>query len=260
MKHLIFVAGLFLLPCLCFGAEGSTIPQQITMSVDAELIEFIKITIILGGSFLVIYALIGGAFFGWDVRKARGSINDAQKEIKERLKEFQEDYVALKDLQEKLEELGAKLQEQTETPRISAAAPVHMPVRDSAHVPSHEDTVSPTSSTAGTRSNIDLIREVIASSNYEWTTIGRIMKITGLSHDEILREVRSASNIIISYGRQTKDNIFKFASTVVRNSSAVSNSRILDFSTYKAYKACQNCGKMFDAKGNKPLCPECASL
>ena len=70
--------------------------------------------------------------------------------------------------------------------------------------------VSPTSPTAGTRTNIDLIREIIASSNYEWTTIGRIMKKTGLSQDEILHEARKEPTIVIGYGRQTKNFLFKF--------------------------------------------------
>lgn len=234
-------------------------PQQITMSIDADLIAFIKLTIWIGGSFLVIYALIGGAFFGWDVRKARGSINDAQKEIKEQLKELQGDYVAFKSLKEKLEELGAKLQEETELVSVAVSVPVQASLQDSAKV-QKEDGVLKASNTSGSRLNIELIREVIASSNYEWTTIGRIMKKTGLSHEEVLREIRAASDIIISFGSQTKDHIFKFAPTKTGRADIISRLGIGSFNTYQAFKACQNCGRTFDASGNKPLCPECAAL
>lgn len=222
------LAILFLLPGLCFAVDASSIPQQITLSVDADLIAFVKTTIWLGGSFLVIFAAIGITFFGWDVRKARGSITDAQKEVNELLKESRKDHDALKELKGKLEELGAKLQEDieslqdlkekreelgkkpqeaTETPTPSVAAPERMAFRDTVKTFLRPGA---TPSIEGKRSNIDLIREVIASSNYEWTTIGRIMKKTGLSQDEILREARSAPDIIISYSNQTKDNIFKF--------------------------------------------------
>jgi hypothetical protein len=229
MKRLIFLPILFLLPSLCFGVDASSIPQQITLSVDADLIAFVKTTIWLGGIFLAIggflltiYALIGVAFFGFDVRKARGSLNDVQNEVREKLNELHKDYEVLKDLKGKLGELGAKLQEDIESlqdlkekreeldakpqegTKPSASVHGRMNFRDAA------PTVCPPASIAGTRSNIDLIREIIASSNYEWTTIGRIMKKTGLSHDEILQEARSAPDIIIGYGRQTNDNLFKF--------------------------------------------------
>lgn len=231
MKRLIFFATYLLLPSLVWGGAASSVPQQITMSVDADLIAFVKVTIWLGGGFLVIFAALGIAFFGWDVRKARGSILDAQKEVNELLKESRKDLNALKELKENLGELGAQLQEEmeslqdlkkkreelgeksqedSESSPPSAAVPTRMEFRDAASQVPVSSICSPTSPMAGMRSDLDLIREVIASSNYEWTTIGRLMKKTGLPHDEILQEARSAPDIIISYGRQTKDNIFKF--------------------------------------------------
>jgi hypothetical protein len=227
MKRLIFIlvfilAIPILLPSLGFGAEAaSSVSKQITMSVDADLISFVKTTISLGSIFLVIFAVLGVTFFGWDVRKARGSIIDAQNEAKELLKDLREDYEALKGLKEKLEELGSKLQEDSEPlqdlkekhegigakPQEGTRTPI--PSAGSATL-SGEAALTAVGLVSGTRSNLQLIREVINSSNYEWTTIGRIMKKTGIAHDDILREAQSAPDIIINYGPQTKDFIFKF--------------------------------------------------
>lgn len=54
-----------------------------------------------------------------------------------------------------------------------------------------------------------LIREVIESSSFEWTTIQRIMKKTGLSREQILEITRKMSGVEISFGKKTKDHIFK---------------------------------------------------
>ena len=175
---------------ISLGAEPSTSAKVITVSLDSDLIEFFKTAIWVAGIFLALYVLIGIVFFGWDVGKARSSIMDARKDVKEQLKDLQDDYAKLKDLKEKLEELGAKLQETTESSQAPAAvsAPQQL-VR---------------------RTSLDLIREVISSSNYEWTTIGRIIKKTGLSREDILREARSGPDIEIGHGRQTNDYLLKF--------------------------------------------------
>ncbi len=226
MKKLILTAIIFLLPNLGFGVEmASSVSKQITISIDADLILFVKSTIWLGSGFLLVFAALGITFFGWDVRKARGSIADAQKELNDLLKESRKDHESLKELKGRLEELGAQLQEDIESLQdrkekfeefsekpqegIDALAPSASSLSGESTIPA-EGTVSPAISRACTRSKIDLIREVIASSNYEWTTIGRIMKKTGLSCDEILQETRSAPDIIIEYSRQTNNNLFKF--------------------------------------------------
>lgn len=55
----------------------------------------------------------------------------------------------------------------------------------------------------GDGSPIKAIRDVIASGSYEWTTIGRIMRKTGLSHE-------TSEHIKIGRGKSSKDFIFEF--------------------------------------------------
>jgi hypothetical protein len=234
MSRLLPFAICWLVSSLCYGADGSPSPHQITMSVDADLIEFVKIAIWLGGGFLIVYALIGVAFFGWDVRKAQASLLDAQKgakdaqmEVKNLLKDLREDYAALKDLKERFEEVGAKVQELSEA-RSPAGAVTHETrgalvgpgavlagVADVESVAfgaglTDSEHVSPQPMSAQSRSNIDLIRNVIASSHFEWTTMGRIMDMTGLSSDDIVQAARDAGDIVITRSRQTDDFLFKF--------------------------------------------------
>jgi Tfp pilus assembly protein FimV len=96
-----------------------------------------------------------------------------------------------RDLDEQYQELGATVQEISERthPQSSPAQP--------------SDGIT-------TRSNIALIREVIGSSQYEWTTIARVERLTGLSADTIMDEVRAAPDIRIGRGKKTREPIFKF--------------------------------------------------
>jgi hypothetical protein len=181
-----FLPFVLLLPVYGFVLAADTAPQVVTISLNEDVISFVKGTVWIGGVFLAIFAFIGIAFFGWDVRKARASIAEAQKEIRENLAEMRMDYAALKEMKEQLEQTGAQLQEDSEKEPP----------------PSIQATVS--------RSNIDLIREVLRTSKYTWTTLGRIMKRTGLDRDTILQEARSASDIVISFGKQSNDHIFRF--------------------------------------------------
>jgi hypothetical protein len=196
MHRTFALVGLSLTWGLVAAAEPSASAKIVTVSLDGDLISFFKTAIWVGGIFLALYALIGVVFFGWDVAKARASLSGAQKEVREQLRELRKDFREMKELKDKLQELGAKLQEETE-PLAEKAGPV------SATAP------SPAPGTAS-RTDRDLIREVIASSSYEWTTIGRVLKKTGLSREDILREARSDPDIVVGYGRQTKDHLFKF--------------------------------------------------
>jgi hypothetical protein len=60
------------------------------------------------------------------------------------------------------------------------------------------------------RSDEQLVRDVIATSKFRWTTIGRVESKTGLRRDEILRLARSMADIDISTGRDSKEPIFRF--------------------------------------------------
>ena len=105
----------------------------------------------------------------------------------ERLRELGADFDSMKALKEKLEQLGAQLEESC----------------------AHQPQASSLQGNSG-RSEIDIIREVIRTSDYERTTIGRVVKLTGLQRDAILDEARKAKDIHIGTGRRTQDFMFKF--------------------------------------------------
>lgn len=162
-------------------------PRSVTLSIDQDVLLLLKLAIWIGGGFLAVFALIGVTFFGWDVRKARASLADAQKETTERLRDLGADFDSMKTLKEKLEQLGAQLEESC----------------------AHQPQASSLQGNSG-RSEIDIIREVIRTSDYEWTTIGRVVKLTGLQRDATLDEARKAKDIHIGTGRRTQDFMFKF--------------------------------------------------
>ncbi len=54
------------------------------------------------------------------------------------------------------------------------------------------------------------IREIIRTSKFEWTTIGRVMKGTGLTHGEIIELIQSMQDIKIGRGKKTQNVIFRF--------------------------------------------------
>lgn len=186
MNRYAILVLLLLAQGVALAADPDNAPKIVTLSLNEDVISFVKGVVWAGGIFLAIFAFIGIAFFGWDVRKARASIAEAQKEIRESLAEMRKDYAALKEMKEQLEQAGAQLQEDSE-----------------------KEPPPPVQGTAS-RSNLDLIREVLKTSKYTWTTLGRIMKRTGLGRDTILQEARSASDIVISFGKQSNDHIFRF--------------------------------------------------
>jgi hypothetical protein len=188
MSKLSFLL-LYVVPAATLAASVASAPQSVTLTVDQDLVMVLKWTIWVGGIFLFSYASIGLAFFGWDVRKARASLGDAQKETRDKLQKLQIDFDEMKKLKEKLEQLGAQLEEG-----------------------GSEETKEPPLKRGTERTNIDLIREVIRTSNYEWTTIGRVVKRTGLSQEDVLVEVRKAPEIYIGTGRKTQNFIFKINS------------------------------------------------
>lgn len=175
-----------LAPAAAVAATAMSSPQAVTVSVDSDLLVLIKGAIWVGSIFIALFAFIGVAFFGWDVRKARASLADAQHETRELMKELHADFAEMKALKDKLEQLGAQLEEG-----------------------GVDESKEPPLERAAQRNPIDLIREVIKTSNYEWTTIGRVIKRTALNREQVLEEVRKAPDIRISNGRKTQDFIFK---------------------------------------------------
>lgn len=207
------LALLILAPLLVFTGEVAFGAQTTTVTVDADLVRLLKAAIYAGGAFLLVAAGIGLAFFGWDVRNARTSILDAVKEATTLLNDLKSKIEHSQELMEKLEQLGAQLEEVGEA-RLDA--------KHSEAVASHKNSTGATESEGGPvetilqdspRTNIELIRSVIASGSYEWTTIGRVINRTGLSREQVLEEVRKARCIKIAKGKQTHDYIFKLDSS-----------------------------------------------
>lgn len=168
------------------AALAASAAQAVNISIDQDVLVLLKGAIWAGGVFLAAFAFIGIAFFGWDVRQARASLMGAQKETRDLLDDLKTDLTEMNALKEKLQQLGAQLEEGS-TQEIK-----EQPLER-----------------ATERSSLDLIREVIQTSSYEWTTIGRVVKRTGLNRESVLEEVRKASDIRISSGRKTQDFIFK---------------------------------------------------
>jgi uncharacterized protein YoxC len=207
---------LMLLLSVCAFAGASEVPvaaSSVSLSLDAGLVTLIKISVPIVIGLLLVYAVIGVTFFGFNIRDARKSLKEATDEISENLKALKatlEELESLKQrvkaLHEDVQEVGSKVDELAEPAHQSE----HHGIAASNASPSELDTVI-AAPIDGRRTHIDLIREVIASSRYEWTTIGRIMKGTGLSRDEIMKAAQGAMDIKIGRGRTTKDFIFKFS-------------------------------------------------
>ncbi|WP_316157969.1 hypothetical protein [Cupriavidus sp. BIC8F] len=209
-------------PPLVFAGEVASGAQTTTLSVDADLVRLLKGAVYAGGIFLVIVAGIGVSFFGWDVRNARASLLDARKETRALLDELKGDVAHSKELMEKLEQLGAQLEEQSDRRLdVHQSGPADSIDADTVPFRSSEAEGLPGQSSAmpssgvheSPRSNLELIRNIIAAGSYEWTTIGRIMNRTGLTRELVLEEVRKARDISIAKGKQSKDFIFKLEST-----------------------------------------------
>ena len=152
-----------------------------------DTLDILKFAILAGGVFIAIFAGIGLTFFGLDVRKAHHSLADAEKEIRERVKKINQQVSEMAELRDKLEQLGAQVEgDLTLEPQLPRVA------------------------NSEERTRIDLIREVIRTGTFAWTSIARIIRRTGLTRDQILDEVRKAADIDIGTGRNSKDFIFKF--------------------------------------------------
>ena len=190
-----------------FAAETSTVP--VTINLTDDVVKFFKAAVWVSGIFIALLAFIGVAFFGFDVRKAQNSIGDALAEVRKLLADAKQlnteiihthkELLELKgkyqkkadEAENRIEELGARIEEISESSDIITTDRANEAAR------------------ATTRDASTLIRDVINSGSFEWTTISRIMKRTGLTRDQIITTTQTMPDIKISFGRKTKDYIFK---------------------------------------------------
>lgn len=183
-------------------------PQQVTMSLDQDLITFVKAAIWVAGAFLAIFAFIAIGFFGWDVAQTRKVMQDARDDVTKRMSEIRQDHQALKDLKERLEKLGAELVEQIEKkapPTDSAALvppPTSTPVPQPAKDGEDTDPEGPLASVWETEEEKrNRIRYVIAWGEFEWTTLPTLAKKAGLSQKEVRALATDDPSIQVGTGR-----------------------------------------------------------
>lgn len=210
-------------------ASGETISVNgNSILVSEGMFSFIKISLIVAGSYITLFAAIGITFFGWDIRKAKSSMHDelgkfhlelqqlkaqveeAKMYINAKFTESKEMFKTLEDAKNRLEEIGAHLEE---TKDMSDDAGVDDSYSSQSQNNSdYGKSKSENNSTKSThtRSDLDLIKDIMSSSKYTWTTIKRIQNKTGLSRETILKLTRSDPGIVISIGKDSKDHIFKF--------------------------------------------------
>lgn len=145
------------------------------------------------GLLLAVIAALGVAFFGFDVRSARASIDNEMSNLKKTI----EDITKMRDDLENTRKLQREAQNDLEEVGSNVEEVVAQP-------PAASQT------TTIDRSEPDLIREVLQSSRFEFTTIGTIAKRAGLSRDKILPIVRSMNDIRIGTGKRSQDFTFRF--------------------------------------------------
>ena len=162
----------------------------VTVQLTSDVVTFFKVAVVVAGLFVAVLAFIGVAFFGFDVRKARSSIQAAEDDARQTSKSARELFEKIKYQQEKLSKLERRVEEM------------------GAQVEDIADT-QPAPPQVGHRDNSELLREIIANSSFTWTTIGRLIKKTGLSRDEVLELARKTPGIEISTGSKTHDYIFR---------------------------------------------------
>lgn len=176
-------------------AAATTPNPVLIIQLTSDVVSFFKASVVVAGIFVTALAFIGVAFFGFDVRRARSSIQAAEDDARKTSRSARElfenitsQHDKLKDLERRVEEIGAQAEAVVDTQLVEPHS--------------------------GQRDNSDLLREIIATSSFTWTTIGRLTKKTGLSRDEVLELARKTPGIEISMGLKTHDFIFR-----IRNGS-----------------------------------------
>lgn len=207
-KISIIVAGIVMIASTTSALAADAPQTVVKLDLSQDLITFLTFAIWCGGIFLVILAGIGVAFFGFDVRKARNSIIEMTSELRElihnakkeheKLQSVQEELAQLKvrfdstvaDAERKIEELGAQIEEATGDTTGTTLTEAEELAQEG-------------------RSEEELIRELIKGSSFDWTTIGRLKKKTGLSSERILEQARAMQDIEISTGKKSQNHIFR---------------------------------------------------
>jgi hypothetical protein len=166
-------------------------PASVTLDIS-DFVTVLKWAFEIGLALLVTIAGLGVTFFGFDVRRARSSIETDTFELKKTIEEakkikllIDEDYKKVREIMDEFEQTASLLAELT------------------GEVP------DPPKAPEGGRTPQELIKEIISNSRFEWTTIGRIMKTTGLDRSRIMDLVHSMKDIRIGTSKKSHDVIFR---------------------------------------------------
>lgn len=197
-----------ILPGVAFAAES--VQTIIKLDLSQDLVTLLEFGVWSAAVFVVLIAGIGIAFFGFDVRKARSSIVDMTSELRSlaaKAKKDQEDtrqlQVELQKSKELFEEFVNKAERRIEElgAQIEAMVDKAIPGQEIDEIPKES---------AEQRSDADLIREIIRSSTFKWTSISRLIKRTGISREQVMELVRRMPDVEINIGKNTGDQIFRF--------------------------------------------------
>jgi hypothetical protein len=221
-----YISVVVLLALVSLASAQSTIPvasNQVTMTLDQDLITFFKWAVSIGAFFLLVFAGTGVLFFGWDVTKTRNALFDARDDIGRRLAEVHRDHAALKELKEKLEQLGGELEEQIAKKGPTADPAPAVEHGDVAEVDEPGPSDVPIDSEETLLIRRVAIRKAIKNSKFTWTTIGTIQRRTGFSREAIVNAVANDGGIVISTGSSTKDLIFKLTEDYQRETGLTSD-------------------------------------
>lgn len=243
MRWFLIVLAAFLLllsPVLSFTAESP--PTVVTLNLTKDLVDFAMTSVKVGAFLLAIFAGLCLCFFGFDVRNAQKAINESVKEVKaaetearkvaeELSKQRAELEKIIVSAEDKLNKIGATMEGlatpekpgSTEHLEVPLPAPSPFPpsgklevrTRDSLPAKSGPGDKPPAAAsvpdapTPSGRAPSSLVLEVLAGSNFDWTTMTRIKRKTGLTEDLILTIANAMPNIESSSNRKTGELLFR---------------------------------------------------
>ena len=172
--------------------------NQVTLSLDRDLITFVK----WAGGALGLFLIVCGWVFGVDVFKTRAALLEAREDIANRREAIRGDHQALLELKDRLQKLGAVLEDEIEKAKVA--------IRSSAVPAPPTDTKPSKDAPRGALTEVweqedrkrQHIREVLAASEFQWSTIGTVAKKTGLPRPEVETLAQSDPLIQIGQGQE----------------------------------------------------------
>jgi hypothetical protein len=182
----LFVVLALAITAVAVSAQSATPagPQQVTLSLDRDLVTFVKVATWAAGIFLAIFATLAVGFFGFDVRAARKSLLEANEDIRTRMDAIRKDHQSLVELKERLGKLGAELIEQVEKKAPTTAPPDAVPPQNDESRPTPSS--DPLADLELKRQKQTFIRKLLAAAEFEWSTANTIARRMGLRREEVI--------------------------------------------------------------------------